>query len=63
MEERNGKVRLQNLREKNAFYKYFWEKGQPRDRRLVWVDMKDYLAFKKKSKGNSARNAFLTSGS
>jgi len=62
MEERNGKVRLRDLREKNAFYKFFWEKGHPKDRRLVWVDEKEYKMFKKGTKGNASRNAFLTSG-
>lgn len=54
-----SKVRLSDG-EKDAYYEYWWRRGDMRPKRAVWVSEKDYAMFKKNSKSNTARTTFLS---
>lgn len=58
-----GKVRLSDLRERDAFYEFWWRKGHELPRRNVWVDAKKYAAFKRETKNNFSKTGFLASDS
>ena len=62
MASREGKIRLSDLRERDAVYEYWWRRGHMHDRRLAWVDTRMYASFKRATKENARRSEFLGSG-
>jgi hypothetical protein len=58
----SDKVRITDLREKDAFYEYWWSKGRMHPRRTALVDKKEYNIFKKQQKNSNTKISFLLSG-
>lgn len=56
------KVRITDLKERDAFYEYWWSQGRMYPRRLQLVDKKEYNTFKKQTKNSDAKVSFLLSG-
>lgn len=57
-----NKVRIIDLKEKDAFYEYYWAKGKMHPRRTALVDKKEYTTFKKQKKNENAKVGFFLSG-